>query len=98
MFHKYFLTAVFCVLILSCASAFTYDGFEDGDYTNNPTWTIVSGSYSVNTNGSPPEGSYSLNSSGTDADISVLTIGPNDDQYSGWARTGSTAQQGAYIG
>ncbi|MBN1514617.1 MAG: hypothetical protein JXB13_21550 [Phycisphaerae bacterium] len=36
--------AIAVLLVCTCgsiASANVYDGFEDGDYTNNPTWTVV---------------------------------------------------------
>lgn len=60
---KYLRVAMVLVLILGMAggvSAKVYDSFEDGDYTNDPSWSEYSNPSASVTNSSAADGSYSV--------------------------------------
>lgn len=106
--RKLMLFSLFLVLLVSNVNALD-DTFEDGDYTSNPTWSIIDsagGSGSVQS-GVVKQGSYAFLSAtdgsndnawhrleNTDLNSSALVTG---NTFGSWIRTDSDASRGGLI-
>ncbi|WP_171683406.1 family 43 glycosylhydrolase [Paenibacillus planticolens] len=77
------------------ASVLVQDNFEDGNYTSNPSWTVVSGTWTV---GTDPTNSSNKVLNQTDANEGIISVG--DANWMDYTVVGrfNTKAGGAYPG
>ena len=100
---KFYIISLVCLLaILSVANAINlYDGFEDGDYTNNPSWTSINiqGSESIS-NSVVYEGLNSLQMTtiGAAGSLTLYTpVSSNMNYYDSWFNSTDVTKNDPYF-
>lgn len=91
--HEYICILIAIIIMTSGAWATTLDSWEDNDYTNNPTWSVVSGTIATSS-AQAKVGTYSLSVKG---EVNTVLNTSALQQYYVWAYFTQSGSSGDHM-